>query len=248
MPCASPSRRLMLAAPATFAFASAAMATETLVEPTMRLARPRGGGVDIALTFDACPGAFDWRVAEALVALDIPSTVFVTGRWMRLNPAGLAYLLAHQSLFTLQNHGEWHIPPVLGSRRVFGIAVAGDMDTVRREVTRGGIDIEAATGVAPRWYRAATGFYSRAAMEAIRELGYGLAGFSLNADMGASLPARAVAGRIAGAVAGDVIVAHINQPRRSSGLGVIAGLRALQDRGARFVRLDHLDSADVTYG
>jgi peptidoglycan/xylan/chitin deacetylase (PgdA/CDA1 family) len=130
---------------------------------------------------------------------------------------------------------------------VFGIAAAGDLETVEREVSRGGQDIAAATGVKPRWYRAATGFYSRAAMQPIRDLGYGLAGYSLNADMGASLPARAVAGRVAGAVAGDVIVAHINQPRRSSGLGVIAGLRVLKSRGARFVRLDRLGPADVVY-
>jgi len=246
MPSVQPSRRTLLGATAGVVFARRADASERLIEPTMRLARLASGVPEIALTFDACPGAFDWRIAETLVALGTPATIFVTGRWMRLNPSGLAYLLAHRDIFALENHGEWHIPPVLGPRRVFGLAAAGDLDTVRREVTRGAADIESAAGVTPRWYRAATGYYSRAAMETILDLGYGLAGYSLNADMGASLPSKAVEGRIARAVSGDVIVAHINQPRRSSGQGVVAGLRALQARGARFVRLDRLGPADVT--
>jgi hypothetical protein len=79
-------------------------------------------------------------------------------------------------------------------------------------------------------------------MPAIQQLGFGIAGYSLNADMGASLPARAVAEHIARATSGDVIVAHINQPNRLSGPGVVAGVRELQRRGANFLRLDQLGS------
>ena len=248
MSSARPSRRRLLAAPLALGLARGASAAERLVEPSMRLARPTPGGLDVVLTFDACPGAFDWRIAETLVALAAPATIFVTGRWMRLNPTGLAYLLAHRDIFALENHGEWHIPPVLETRTVFGIAAAGDLATVQREVRRGGEDIETATGVRPRWYRAATGFYSAAAIQPIRDLGYAIGGYSLNGDMGASLPARTVAQRIGSAGPGEVIVAHINQPRRSSGLGVVAGIRALAARGARFWRLDRLSPGDMRYG
>ena len=58
------------------------------------------------------------------------------------------------------------------------------------------------------------------------------------ADLGASLPAHAVEARIAAASNGDVVLAHINQPHRPSGAGVVAGVLALQRRGARFVQLD----------
>jgi peptidoglycan/xylan/chitin deacetylase (PgdA/CDA1 family) len=68
---------------------------------------------------------------------------------------------------------------------------------VRREVTEGAASIHAATGTAPRWYRGATGYYSRSAMPAIQQLGFGIAGYSLNADEGASLPAHSVGERIA---------------------------------------------------
>jgi hypothetical protein len=62
------------------------------------------------------------------------------------------------------------------------------------------------------------------------------------------LPADVVARRYAAAVDGDVIVSHVNQPLRSSGAGVVEGVRALVDRRVRFVRLDRLWRSDVIYG
>jgi peptidoglycan/xylan/chitin deacetylase (PgdA/CDA1 family) len=213
----------------------------------MRLKPGQTGGLTVAVTLDACPGAFDARLAGALVEMGVPATIFVTGAWMRMNPRGLAFLLEYPAIFALENHGEHHIPPVLGRQRIFGIESAGDLADVRREVEAGAASIRAATGRDPRWYRAATGFYSPAALAEIRRLGVFIGGYSLNGDLGASLPAAAVAARIGEAGDGDVIVSHVNQPRRSSGRGVAAGLRRLKARGARFLRLDQLTDADVAY-
>jgi peptidoglycan/xylan/chitin deacetylase (PgdA/CDA1 family) len=220
---------------------------EAPIEPRMRLFNPPADRLTVALTFDACPGAFDERIATMLIDSRTPATIFVTGLWMRRNPNALALLLAHRDLFCIENHGFWHIPPVLGVRRVFGIVGAGDLATVDREVTAGATAVAAATGVAPRWYRAATGYYSSAAVPEIRRLGFAIGGYSLNADAGASLPAHAVTTRIAEAANGSVIVAHINQPLRASGLGVVGGVTALRKRGARFLRLDELTLSDVVY-
>jgi peptidoglycan/xylan/chitin deacetylase (PgdA/CDA1 family) len=241
------SRRSVLAAPVMLALAPARAATagNLPIEPRMRLANPSPDRLVVALTLDACPGAFDERIGAALVENSIPATIFATGLWMRQNPAGLAFLLAHRELFAIENHGELHIPPVLGRGSIYGIPVAGDLATVRREVSAGAASITTATGSAPRWYRAATGYYSPAAMAEIQLLGFGIAGYSLNADAGASLPARSVAARIARATNGDIIVAHINQPYRPSGPGVVTGIRELQRRGASFLRLDQLAAADL---
>ena len=211
----------------------------------MRLANAPSDRLLVALTFDACPGAFDQRIADALVAASIQATIFVTDLWMRWNPAGLAFLLAHRDLFAIENHGERHIPPVLGHGTIFGIAIAGDLPTVRHEVTAGAAAIAKASGAMPRWYRAATGFYSPSVIPDIQQLGFGIGGYSLNADAGASLPAHSVAQRIAAAASGDIIVAHINQPSRPSGAGVVPGIQALQRRGASFVRLDQLAATDL---
>jgi peptidoglycan/xylan/chitin deacetylase (PgdA/CDA1 family) len=210
------------------------------VELHMRLPTVMLGQRVVALTFDACPGAFDMRIASVLIADRIPATIFVTSLWMRRNPDGRKLLLARPDLFSLQNHGERHIPPVLGNRSVFGIKAAGDLATIRTEVMNGAHAIQDASGVAPRWYRAATGFYTPSVIPQIRTMGFAIAGYSFSADAGASLPAEQVVARLAAVKSGDVIVAHINQPLRPSGAGVAAGLRALQQRGMTFVRLDQV--------
>jgi peptidoglycan/xylan/chitin deacetylase (PgdA/CDA1 family) len=231
-------RRAFLAAPALLPFAPA---SDAPIEPRLRLANPPPGSLNVALTLDACPGAFDTRIANTLIEHSVPATIFVTAMWMQRNPAGLALLLAHRDLFVIENHGALHIPPVLDGGSIYGIKCAGDLDAIRREVSDGATAIVNATGGMPRWYRGATGFYSPSALPTIRKLGFGIAGYFLNGDHGASLPAGTVARRITGATNGDVIVAHINQPGRPSGAGVAAGVLDLLSRGARFCHLDQPD-------
>src|SRR4051812_41493817 len=107
-----PSRRTLLKSLLAAAIAGspvATMADDTpgpdLVEPGMRLKTRKFSPVTVALTFDACPGGFDARVAEALVANDAPATIFATGAWLRENPEGAAFLTAHPDIFAVENHG-----------------------------------------------------------------------------------------------------------------------------------------------
>ena len=231
------SRRAFLAGTALAAISRSAHAEGTRpIEPSLRLpaseAAPR-----VALTLDCCPGAFDTRIAYALVDLGVPATLFLTGIWMAQNRAGLAFVKAHPDLFEVENHGARHLAPVLDDKQIFGISPVGDLATLRQEVEGGSAAIRSAIGLSPTWYRGATGFYSRAAIPPIEAMGFRIAGYSLNADLGASLGAAQVADRIAGARDGDVIVAHLNQPRRASGAGVVEGVRRLQAKGVQFVRL-----------
>jgi peptidoglycan/xylan/chitin deacetylase (PgdA/CDA1 family) len=177
----------------------------------------------------------------------IPATIMVTGAWIRLNPDGVAFLRAHLDLFAVENHGHRHLAPVLGARSVYGVTSVGDLAGLRREVERGAADIVAAFGVRPDWYRGATGLYSPDLLRSLGADGVRVAGYNLNGDMGASLPRRTVARRIAAAADGDIVVAHINQPGRESGAGVADGIAALASRGMGFVRLDKLGPEDVVY-
>ncbi len=210
-------------------------ASPAQVAPALRL--PPGGRPAVALTLDACPGAFDMRLARALVEQSVPASLFLTALWIARNPDGLAFVLAHRDLFSLQNHGARHLPPVLGAGATFGLANAGTMDAIRAEVASGAATVEAACGQAPTWFRGATALYSPDALAPIRAMGFGIAGFSLNADMGASLPAASVAARITKAQDRDVIIGHINQPLRPSGAGIAAGIAALKAQGMAFVKL-----------
>lgn len=192
---------------------------EPPIEPRFRRAPPRDGRRRIALTLDACNGGFDLRIAQTLIAHRIRATIFLTADWIRANPGGLALLRAHPALFGFENHGAHHVPAVLGEARLWGLKPAGTLDAVRAEVAGGAAAIRAATGTAPRWFRGATARYSPAAIPAIRAMGFAIAAYSLNADDGASLPAAAVAARLAGARDGDVVIGHINQPTRPAGQG-----------------------------
>jgi peptidoglycan/xylan/chitin deacetylase (PgdA/CDA1 family) len=241
---ACPSRRQLLAAAALLPATAHASPAAALVEPRLRLP-VTPGEFPVAVTLDACGGGFDERIAAVLVEARIPCTVFATELWLRRNPGPLALLLAHPALFGFGNHGAHHIPAVLGARHVFGLAPAGDMPAILREITQGAAAINDATGHAPRWFRGATARYSPAVLPEVERLGLRIAGYSLNGDEGASLPAAAAAARIGAARPGDVILAHLNQPHRPSGPGVAAGLLALQHRGARFVRLDRLSPEEV---
>lgn len=126
---------------------------------------------------------------------------------------------------------------MLSDRSIFGIRVAGDLATIRTEVGNGARAIADARGIVPRWYRAATGFYSPSVIPQIEAMGFAIGGYYVSADAGASLPAARVAARMTAARSRDVIVAHI-KPLRPSGEGVVAGIRELQRQGIKFVLLD----------
>lgn len=231
-------RRSFLGAMLGLALPATADAREALVEPTLHVTAGGSSAPRVALTLDACTGLTDYRILDALIEHRIRATIFATGRWLDHNETAFAQMRKHDSLFRIENHGAHHVPAVLGSEPVYGIAPAGTIAAVEAEV-RGGNDAIVARGApAPAWYRDATAEYSPAAMVAIEKLGYRIAGFSLNADQGASLPTEAVIERLSAARDGDVIIGHINQPTRPSGAGIAIGAALLKARGFSFVWLD----------
>jgi peptidoglycan/xylan/chitin deacetylase (PgdA/CDA1 family) len=210
-----------------------------LLEPSLKLSLASEQDRFVALTLDACSGGCDYKILETLMASSVPATLFLTARWIKSNPEGLRLILDHPSLFAIGNHGAQHIAAVLGTSSIFGVRTAGDLDTIKAEVLDGAETIHRATGVEAKWYRGATALYSPQAVPLIQSLGFSIAGFSLNADEGASLPASSVSERMKRARHGDVIIAHMNQPHRPSGAGVIAGVRALLDQGVTFAKLEN---------
>lgn len=200
----------------------------------------------VALTLDACSGRFDQDLIDFLIRNRIPATLFVTKRWLDRNAAGIKLINANKDLFDVEDHGENHIPAVVGAgRKVYGILGQPDLAHLRREVSEGAKAIEAATGVAPHWYRGATAEYDQAASDEIRRMGYKIAGFSVNADAGATLSRRAVAERLRQVKGGDVIIAHMNKPQGDTAEGLAVGLLELLRRGVVFVRLDQVDLIEL---
>ncbi len=208
------------------------------VEPKLYVTKGGKATPQVALTLDACSGQTDLRILNALVDNHIPATIFVTGRWLKRNVAALGVMKAHADLFELENHGLNHVPAIDDQPTMFGLKTAGSQAAIQSEI-QGGVDaLQTAAITKPAWYRDATARYSDDAITLIHQLGYRVAGYSLNADMGASLMAGQVEKRITAAKDGDVIIAHVNQPGRVAGEGVVKGILALKQKGFRFVRLE----------
>ena len=144
----------------------------------------------------------------------------------------------HSDLFELEDHGRAHVPAILGSnRRVYGMLGSPDVVHLQAEVSLGAEAITRLTGRAPRYYRGATAMYDSAAIKTIQAMGYTIAGFSVNADAGATLPQAGVTARLRGVQAGDIIIAHMNKPAGSTAEGFAVALPELLTRGFRFVKL-----------
>jgi len=203
-----------------------------------QLAAPR-----VALTLDLCMGQVDRRILNVLEQHNIPATLFMTGRFVRNkgNSQVLAEIRRRPDLFEIGNHGADHVPPIIGRPTIYGLKTAGSLAAVCAEAA-GGQKALMAAGFGPQmggqyWYRGAAALYSPAALRLLTQAGYSIAGFSLNGDEGASVAAERAYRLIAAAKNGDVIIAHMNQPKRPAGVGVARAILALKERGYHFVRL-----------
>ncbi len=200
----------------------------------------------VALTLDACSGKYDDDLIQFLIRNRIPATIFATKKWLDRNPYAIEVIKAHLDLFDVENHGEKHIPAVIGAgRKVYGIPGEPDIIHLRREVTEGARAIEKNIGVAPHWYRGATAEYDPQAIVEITRLGYKIAGFSINADSGATLKMAAIEARLKHVKGGDVIIAHMNKPASDSAKGLSVALIHLLNQGYVFVRLDQVDLREI---
>jgi peptidoglycan/xylan/chitin deacetylase (PgdA/CDA1 family) len=234
--------------PAPARAASGVPAAERPVEIHDRLAPgpAPGAAPRAALTLDACMGRIDGPLIDFLIRNKVPATIFATRRWLRQNPRGVALIKAHLDLFDVENHGANHIPAVIGKgKTVYGLAGEPDAAHLRREVADGAQAIKDYVGVTPRWYRAATGEYDAQSVAEINKAGYRIAGFSVNADEGATLPKAVIEKRLKRVADGDVIIAHMNKPQSDTAQGLSAGIRYLLAKGFVFVRVDRADLQPV---
>ena len=136
-----------------FAFASLSVhAEQSPVEIHDQLAAQPESSEKIALTLDACGGKYDEDLINFLIRNQIPATIFATKKWLVRNPQAIVVIKAHLDLFDVEDHGEKHIPAVIGKgRTVYGIPGEPDVIHLRREVVEGAHAVEKVTGIAPRW-------------------------------------------------------------------------------------------------
>jgi peptidoglycan/xylan/chitin deacetylase (PgdA/CDA1 family) len=120
---------------------------------------------------------------------------------------------------------------------IHGVPGEPDLAHLRAEVLGAAEAITRSSGKAPRFYRGAGAIYDAPAMQQIEALGLRIAGFSVNADDGATLSAVQVASRLRRVQAGDIVIAHMNKPAGGTAEGFAAALPELLRRGLRFIKL-----------
>ena len=211
---------------------------ETLLEHHMTIAKGQYEGPRVALTFDACTGKVDERILNALIDNSIPSTIFVTARWLKRNPKAIEEFKAHPELFEIENHGAKHLPAIDVPMTVFGLQSAGSPAALQTEIEGGALAVITNFDKVPRWYRGATARYTASSERLISEMNFKLAGYSLSGDGGAGFSEHRAAKTIAAAQDGDVIIAHINQPTKPAGAGVVEGILKLKAAGYLFLTLN----------
>jgi hypothetical protein len=76
-------------------------------------------------------------------------------------------------------------------------------------------------------------------------MGYKIAGFSVNADEGATLKTKQITERLSHVHGGDVIIAHMNKPRSDTAEGLSSGIIDVLKKGLVVVRLDQVDLIEI---
>ncbi|MFE7524697.1 polysaccharide deacetylase family protein [Kitasatospora sp. NPDC057542] len=202
-------------------------------------ALPEGEGA-MALTFDACGGAggngYDADLIDFLRAQDVPATLFLNARWIDANPEEFERL-AVDPLFEIGNHGTVHRPLSVSGRSAYGIAGTRDVGEVYDEVVGNAHKLAELLGHPPRFFRSGTAHYDDVATRVVADLGQLVAGFTVNGDGGATLPAAEVRREVASAPPGAIVIGHLNHPGGGTAPGVAAAVPGLLAAGRRFVRL-----------
>lgn len=197
----------------------------------------------VCLTFDACGGpggsGVDAALLDFLLDQQVPFTAFLNARWIEANPRDTQRLAqaAAAGRVELGNHGTAHRPLSVTGQSAYQIPGTASPAEVYDEIMGCQQLLAQVAGTRARWFRPGTAHWDDVAVAIAADLGLRAAGFSLNADGGATFSRRAVAQAVGGVQNGDVVIAHLNQPTAATGAGMLEALPALLAAGTRFLTL-----------
>jgi peptidoglycan/xylan/chitin deacetylase (PgdA/CDA1 family) len=198
----------------------------------------------LALTFDACGGpkgsGYDAKLIDFLIGEAVPATLFITGKWMDVNPE-IFQRLSSNPLFEIENHGLTHRPCSATGRSVYGIKGTKSAGEIYDEIEANALRILNLTGRRPKYYRPGAAFSDEICVEIASALEYQVVSFSVRADAGATYPKRQVEESLLHTGSGSVILMHMNHPEGATAKGVIAAIPELKNRGFRFVKLSEFE-------
>lgn len=194
------------------------------------------GARTIALTFDACGGAYDHALIDVLREHEVPATLFLAQPWIEAHPE-ITRELVRDELFQIENHGTRHLPLSVTGASAYGIHGTASPEEAIAEIA-GNQEVLRGFGVESRWFRSGTAHYDDVAVRIARDGGVRIAGFAVNGDYGAQAGAHAVTSQIVSTPDGGIVLAHMNHPGSGTAAGVRHAVEQLRGTGVRFVTLD----------
>lgn len=199
---------------------------------------------EIALTFDACGGAYgsdyDERLINFLREAQVPVTLFVNERWIEHNPDEFQQL-AHDPLFQIENHGSLHAPLSVNGKEAWGIAGTNSPTEVFDEIMQNHETVKELTGKDMSLFRSGTAFYDEVAVEIAEALDYRVVNFDILGDAGATYKSEQVKNALLEAEPGSIALLHMNQPTSGTAAGVEKAIPLLREAGFEFVQLNDYD-------
>jgi peptidoglycan/xylan/chitin deacetylase (PgdA/CDA1 family) len=203
----------------------------------------------IALTFDACGGSarsngYDAKLIDYLEKMQIPATLFISGKWIDANP-DVFVKLAKSELFEIANHGLNHLPCSINGQSAYNIRGTGTLAEAIQEIDANGRKIESLTGYKPLFYRSGTNYYDEVTVAIASDLGYTTVGYNVLGDAGATFNRQQVSKALLGARAGSIVIFHFNHPEGDTAEGIMDTIPILKKNSFRFVKLS--DYPIITY-
>ena len=197
----------------------------------------RQPGPGVVLTFDACDGKTDWDLLNFMIDHRVHATFFVSGRWMKGNPAAVEAIRNNLDLFQVENHGWMHEEAVLRQQGDYNLRTVETLQGLAREVDLDAGMIRKKFDVSPTWYRSAGALYDEASERWLKDHGWKIAGFSIAADGGGRASASRIVRNMEKAAPGDVLLMHINRPQSHAYEGFVRGFGEWEKKKLRVVPL-----------
>ena len=191
----------------------------------------------VYLTFDACSGAYDKALIDYLSENKIEATLFINSRWIDKHEQDFL-TLAHNPLFSIQNHGTLHRPLSVNGKSIYNIKGTDSIQGVYNEIMGNDKRIFELTGKHPRYFRSGTAYYDEVAISIAKDLGYEIGGFDVLGDGGATFSKEKIIKQVNKVKNGSILIYHFNKPKSDTFAGIKEVVPLLQKKGFSFKKLE----------
>ncbi|MDH5681540.1 MAG: polysaccharide deacetylase family protein [Spirochaetota bacterium] len=185
----------------------------------------------LALTFDACeqnyPSYFDNRILNIILENRLPTTLFISGRFLKRNYK-MVETLSYYPFIEIENHSYSH-----------DILTDKSPDFLIDDITRNNRLIEKATRKRPRYFRFPAGLYNQDTLALVTSLGLKTVHWSFESgDPNRDMTAEKLINRVLRRVRdGSILIFHINRRGWHTADALPAIIHHLKTRGYDFVLL-----------